>query len=121
VKIQPNLAAWLASYTGRTGAVSPPGARKLTEEARTAAKLTRWPNNGLRHSFASYHVAHFGDAARTALEMGHAHQQMLFSTYRERVEPEAARAYWEIMPANKPGNVIELPTVSGGETIKVGA
>ncbi|MDB6132509.1 MAG: Integrase core domain [Verrucomicrobiales bacterium] len=30
-----------------------------------------WPANAMRHSFVSYHVAAFGDQARTAMEFGH--------------------------------------------------
>jgi integrase len=40
-------------------------------EARKAPNLAKWPLNGFRHSYASYHLAHFKDAARLALEMGH--------------------------------------------------
>ena len=32
-------------------------ARSKLDRVRTAAGLTRWPNNGLRHSFASYRLA----------------------------------------------------------------
>lgn len=98
VKIEPNLAQWLAPYAGRTGRVVPPNARKKAEAAREAAGLTKWPYDGLRHSFGSYHVAHFGDAARTAMEMGHADQRMLFAAYREVVAPEDAAQYWNLTP-----------------------
>jgi hypothetical protein len=43
----------------------------------------RWPNNGLRHSFASYRLAAIHDAPRVASEIGHTGRQMLYSTYRE--------------------------------------
>jgi len=33
------------------------------------AGITAWPSNALRHSFASYYLAHFQDAARLALEL----------------------------------------------------
>ena len=110
VKIVPCLAGWLAPYAGNTGRVFAANARNKTEAARKAAGLKRWPNNGLRHSFASYHVAHFGDAARTAMELGHATPQMLFSTYRELVGPEEAARYWQIMPPSTPENVIGIAT-----------
>jgi hypothetical protein len=41
-------------------------------ETMTAAGIGHWPRNALRHSFASYHIAHFRDAAALALKMGHA-------------------------------------------------
>lgn len=55
----------------------------------------KWPDNALRHSFGSYHLAHFKDAARTALEMGHTTTAMLFAHYRALVTPAAAAEYWE--------------------------
>jgi integrase len=95
VPIQPNLAAWLQSYSGMTGRVVPPGARRTLARVRDAAKLPRWPNNGLRHSFASYRLAAIHDAPRVSAELGHTSPQMLYSTYRELVLPEGSGAVLE--------------------------
>jgi integrase len=62
-------------------------------------KRKPWPSNGLRHSFASYHLAHFRNAALLALELGHTNQEITFRHYRELVTPEAAKKYWNIRPA----------------------
>jgi integrase len=97
VQIQDNLAAWLEPRIG-TGNVCPPNLRKLLEADRTAAGLKGWPSNALRHSFASYHLAHFKDAAKLALELGHSNQALIFSHYRELVKPEQAEKYWNILP-----------------------
>jgi len=94
----------------RAGAVGPvwsaPGLREEWERVRRAAgwavRVGRqgeagagrpWPHNALRHSFASYHLAYFKDAARTALEAGHS-QAVLFRHYRELVTQEDAEAWW---------------------------
>jgi integrase len=71
---------------------------------RAQAGLSKWPSNALRHSFGSYHLEHFKNAARTALEMGHRNQDLLFAAYRELVSPETAKQYWSILPAesNRP-------------------
>jgi integrase len=106
IPIQPNLAAWLRPYSGLTGRVVPAGARAKIERARTAAGLKRWPNNGLRHSFASYRLAAIGDAPRVAHELGHASPQMLYSTYREVVRPEEADRYWQLEPVAEAGNMV---------------
>jgi integrase len=106
VPIQRNLAAWLQPYSGMTGAVVPKGARRKLSRVREAAKLARWPNNGLRHSFASYRFAACQDAPRVAAELGHTSPQMLFSTYRELVRPEEAERYWQIMPLAEVANVL---------------
>jgi len=39
-------------------------------------------------AYASYHLAHFKDAARLALEMGHTDTSMIFGHYRELRERE---------------------------------
>jgi integrase len=106
VPIQPNLAAWLRPYSGMTGHVVPQGARGKLDRVRKAAGLTRWPKNGLRHSFASYRLAAIHDAPRVAAELGHTSPQMLYSTYRELVLPGEAERYWKIAPAAEAGNLV---------------
>jgi integrase len=100
VKILPNLEAWLRPHVKESGPVFPSGWRVYYE---TTTKLARrleipWPANGLRHSYASFHLAHFKDAPALSLEMGHTGPAMLFAHYREVVSPEAAALYWEIRP-----------------------
>jgi integrase len=108
IPIQPNLAAWLRPYTGRSGQVVPAGARRKLDRVREEARLAKWPNNGLRHSFASYRLAAIHDAPRVAMELGHTSSQMLFSTYREVVRPEEAESYWKIGPAVEAEKVVEF-------------
>jgi integrase len=106
VPIQPNLAAWLRPYAPMKGHILPRGARGKLDRVREAARLLKWPNNGLRHSFASYRLAAIHDAPRVATELGHTSPQMLYSTYREVVRPEEAERYWEIKPAAETANVV---------------
>ena len=75
-----------------------------------AAGNQRWPNNALRHSFASYYLAHFkkAGAAELALEMGHTNANLVFQHYRELVKPRDAKRYWNIMPAGRRDKVILL-------------
>jgi len=108
VAMQPNLLDWLRPYAGMTGSVVPVNARKKLDAVRQAAGLTRWPKNGLRHSFASFRLAAIHDAPRVASELGHTSPQMLYSTYRELVLPEEAERYWEIAPMTPVLNVIPL-------------
>ncbi len=66
--------------------------RQSFKQTRAAAGITDWPKNALRHSFASYHLAAFKNAATTALELGHHDSRVTFAHYRELVKPkEAAR------------------------------
>ena len=106
VPMQPNLSAWLRPYSGKTGRFVPDRNRGKIERVRKAAGLTRWPNNGLRHSFASYRLAAIHDAPRVAAELGHTSPQMLYSTYREVVLPEEAERYWKITPAADAANIV---------------
>jgi integrase len=98
VKIRPNLATWLAPHIAHRGAVTPANCRKMLEATRTAAGIKHWPSNALRHSFASYHLAHFNDAAALALELGHTDAGLVFQHYREIVKPKEAEKYWNLVP-----------------------
>ena len=59
VPIHDNLGAWLAPFVRADGPVCPPNWRKRFDAAREAAGLggEAWPDNALRHGFASYHAA----------------------------------------------------------------
>lgn len=100
VKIQPNLAQWLAPYEQPRGNVAPLDYRKLLDAARESAAIKDWPQNALRHGFASYHLAHFKDAAALALELGHTSNNLVFQHYREVVKPNEAKRYWNLVPAD---------------------
>jgi integrase len=105
VTINPTLKAWL-----RLGVHLPikNQARRMkriryeVEEVLKYGKkkwrpVVPWTQDCIRHSFCSYHLAQFKDAAATALEAGHT-EQMLFGHYRELVDPKEARAFWAIRP-----------------------
>jgi len=99
VTLQPNLREWLLPLRKLKGNVTPESAfRESFEYAREAAGITEWPENGLRHSFASYHLAAFKNAASTALELGHHDSRITFAHYRELVKPKEAARYWNIKP-----------------------
>ena len=93
VTVLPNLREWL-----RVSEELPiKNKQKRFEKAVKAAGIS-WSQDIMRHSYASYHLAHFCSADKTALEMGHRDTQMLFRHYRELVTKEAAQAYWAIEP-----------------------
>jgi integrase len=106
VPIQPNLAAWLAPYRGQTGraCVWAHTGRKASDLAKDLG--ISWPNNGLRHSYASYRLAQCQDAAKVALEMGNT-PTMIFRHYRELVLPKDAAAWWDIFP-EQAANVVPI-------------
>ena len=73
-------------------------ARKL-DEKQDDWKF-KWKHNALRHSFISYRVAEVKNVAEVSLEAGNS-PQMIFKHYRELVRPEAAKAWFGLMPAAK--------------------
>jgi integrase len=99
VTIQPNLREWLAPYGTCIGRVCPVNLQRKINDDRERAKLrSEWPQNALRHSFGSYHLAQFNDAAKLALEMGNS-PATIFRHYRQLVKPNQAERYWKIAPA----------------------
>jgi integrase len=102
VAIQPNLREWLIPHRKHKGSVRPQDRfefRQSFNQARKDAGIKEWPNNALRHSFASYHIAHFKDAKSLALDMGHRDTKMIFQHYRNVVKPREAERYWQLKPA----------------------
>lgn len=99
VTLQPNLRKWLLPMRKHRGPVTPEDFRKLFDQTRAFADITKWPDNALRHSFASYHLAHFQNAASTALELGHHDSRITFAHYRELVKPKEAERFWNIKPS----------------------
>ena len=99
VKIEPNLHRWLSPHMFQRGPVCPPGLPQRLLEDRQRAGLTEWPSNALRHSFASYHLAHFRNQQQTSMELGHMNASIVFQHYRNLVRPEQAERWWKIVPA----------------------
>jgi|ERR1700752_1603142 hypothetical protein len=56
--------------------------------------------------------AAFDNAAKLALELGHTSEELIFRHYRELVQPDQARRYWNIMPARRPENVVPMAQAS---------
>lgn len=96
VPIQPNLMQWLAPYRGFTGRVFS-SEHAADRTIAFAKKHTKWPNNALRHSYATYRLAGTQDAAKVALEMGNS-PTMLFTNYRELADEHDAKAWFAIAP-----------------------
>jgi integrase len=109
VTIQPNLREWLLPLRKHKGRITPGKwqFRVQFDAAREAAQIKEWPDNALRHSFASYHLAHFKNAAATAMECGHHDSRITYRHYRELVRPKEAERFWNIRPAT-PSNVVQL-------------
>jgi site-specific recombinase XerD len=116
IRITENLAAWLAPHAKTEGPVTVKGdsyyarlerARKkaiaqLGTTGQQAKNLWDWPQDCLRHTFASMHCAAFRHPGDTSLELGHGGSLKVFERhYRDRVEEALAKDFWEIYPPQK--------------------
>jgi integrase len=100
VEIHSTLRAWLLTIPNRTGKIAPAKSYDWRLSAKaTAAGITEWPKNALRHSFASYHYAANSNAPLTAAMLGHHGTSTLVKNYKKRVKPSDARRYWALVPA----------------------
>jgi integrase len=106
--------AFLRYFPGRgSGAVIPWTVRKFGIQLRKLrarmARVSRrisapwaarwtgdWPDNCLRHSFASYHLAIREDAGATAYQMGHTSPATLYREYARAVKRQEAQAWWAL-------------------------
>lgn len=117
VEISENAREWMRvglalpveNYRGKMNAVRLATGFQGYKKKRVGGRETwvqvegaEWPHDCLRHSFASYHLAMYGSADKTATQMGHRSTEMLFRHYRELVTREDAETFWKISPATKP-------------------
>lgn len=58
----------------------------------------RWPENCLRHSFGTYHLAAYQNAALTAHEMGHTSPQTTMQHYAVAAKRADAADWWSLHP-----------------------
>ncbi|MEW6306728.1 MAG: hypothetical protein AB1705_24945 [Verrucomicrobiota bacterium] len=104
VTLAPNLRAWLEVARAARGegreSIIPANFDRLFDHTRILCGLFwSWPNRALRHSYASYYLAHHRDAAQAAHEMGHGGRtDTLERHYKEIVMPEEAAKFWALMP-----------------------
>jgi integrase len=106
IRMEPCLQAWLAPYVssgpiynGTENTLFP-----MIRQTSQAASVT-WLHNCLRHSYASYSLAKYENAAKLAIDMGHTTTKLIFAVYREVVTPEEAERYFNIFPVE---NVVEM-------------
>jgi len=107
IEMEPNLEAWLKHYIrlgGSTaGKVTPTERlRDRLRDIRTAAKITPWVQDVMRHSYASYHLQKHGDLTKLVMALGHRDDpKMLWEHYHRAVKKSDAAAFWKIVPEKK--------------------
>jgi len=97
VTISENLIAWLSAYPWPKRPEK--NMRKRREKVLEEAALHEcWPQNAMRHSFCTYHLAAHRNANLTAHEMGHSNADLLYRHYRGLTDQATAEKYWRINP-----------------------
>jgi integrase len=111
VPINDTAAGWLTGYVQRVGPiVESVNRRKRFDAWRKAAGIKRWPDNALRHSFGSYHLAACGDDIKTAMIMGHRDSEVLHRHYKALVSKADAQRFWDLRPAANAEKKIVSPS-----------
>ena len=108
VPIHDTLLAWLMRCRREKGLIVE-GAKfdDRLREARAAAGIIEWPNDVLRHTFATNHAAAFKDHNETARQMGHIGGLIVLRKHYVAYVPEKeAKKFWELTPAS----VVPTPT-----------
>jgi integrase/recombinase XerD len=106
VEMSDNMLEWLNPYARETGPASPPDItfRRARSRIIEAAKVTRWLRDGLRHTYATYHLAHHQNPSKTAFEMGHrGNADLVFEHYRQLAKKSDAALFWQIKPGSTTG------------------
>ena len=95
--------------------VSPSIFRERLRNIRKRAKITPWPQDVLRHTFASASLAsEWRDIGKLCLELGHSSQKMLSRHYARSMRKKAGEAVFAIMPLKTkpdiktPKNIISM-------------
>jgi site-specific recombinase XerD len=108
--IPDNAVMWLRHFGLKaTGPIRSKNHRKLVELSRDQAGIKKWPKNAMRHSFASYHFELHGDPKKTANELGHRGEDLLFSHYRSLTKKGSGSQYFSIFPTKTESNITQIP------------
>jgi integrase len=101
VDMSDNLIEWLFLCRKASGKILPENFRRKRWALCYAMNWKYgWPEDVLRHSYGSYHLARFRNAALTADQMGHKNAHMLYAHYREVVkDSDDITDYWTIFPS----------------------
>jgi integrase len=91
-------AGWTKEKRVAKGRVAPSNLKEMWPVFWKAAGFERWPNNGLRHTFASMHYAAYQDEAKLQAMMGHRSAAMLHQHYRALKTKKEAKKFWSLKP-----------------------
>lgn len=112
-KISANAAAWIEAYRQRGGTFEGKVAPYPDSELRThrkanwkAAGVTKWIQQGMRHTFCSNWLALHKDVNELVLQSGHDSVDTMWRNYHRGVTEAEAKKFWSIMPPGALPNVV---------------
>ena len=107
-KLSKNAIAWLNEYRLRGGTTEGKvvvwGKENLRHHRlanRARAGVTRWPHQGMRHSFCSYWLALHKDVNELVLQSGHDDPNTMWRHYHKGTRRAEAVKFWTINPPHR--------------------
>lgn len=108
VAMEASLCEWLNWFSGRNSAATFKGRivktanlRARLRALRKKAKFDQWPQDVLRHTYASNHLAANENVGRLLLNLGHTSPAMLWKHYHQAVTTKDAKQFWSLYPRRK--------------------
>lgn len=100
--IPDTLKAWLELIPPhqRSGKICPPNWKRINQAIRKKTGIDKGGRDQLRKTFATMHLARYGDVNLTRSILGHEAGDVLFTNYRGLVKPKTAKAFWLILPSD---------------------
>jgi len=112
VEINDSLAAWLGKCAKTTGRVCNFREDQLMFHIRQLVKTAgvTWKKNGLRHTFATYHLALHSDPVKTAFQCGNS-PVVIHNHYKGLAEKNEVAKFWALRPPAAAGDnkIIPMP------------
>lgn len=112
-KLSENAKAWLEVYGQRGGTFSGRVANYDDSELRghrianwQAAGITKWVQQGMRHTFCSNWLALNKDVNELVLQSGHDSVDTMWRNYHQGVPEAQAVKFWSIMPPKPQNNIV---------------
>lgn len=109
ISLEDNLAAWLLPYRKGAGAVAPSlvTIKRARKAILAAAQLpAQWPQDVLRHSFATHWMAVHAHEGRLAEILGNS-PAIVQRHYKGLTSPEEGKRYFDIIP-NRDAKIIPI-------------
>lgn len=99
IELHPTAIRWLseAQAAGSELPIHPQPIRRELRRLRPRLELSKWPQDVLRHSCASYSLALSNDFTKTAWQLGNS-EKILLRHYYRLTDRETAMAYWQTLP-----------------------